>query len=183
MADRVATLGAALGEGLERAREGARERQVVDALWEAEGLGALLWGFELAPMPPYDQCFELERLPRRVANEARLRASEEIEHARESARLWHWRARTAFLHTGSSLELPASWSSFEQLIAVAALRGHELGLLPAPIRGDFPAYGTAYRSLPADRQLEALSIAYERHRALNWLCGLGGSWAETPTDT
>ena len=42
----------------------ARARQVVDALWEAEGLGALLWGFELAPMPPYDQCFELERLPR-----------------------------------------------------------------------------------------------------------------------
>ena len=102
---------------------------------------------------------------------------------RESARLWHWRARTRSCTPEAALSSRRAGRPFEQLIAVAALRGHELGLLPAPIRGDFPAFGTAYRSLPADRQLEALSIAYERHRALNWLCGLGGSWAETPTDT
>ena len=63
------------------------------------------------------------------------------------------------------------------------MRGHEGGFLPLPLRGDFPAFGTGYRDLQPDQHAEALSIAYERHRAFNWLCGLGKSWRETPTDT
>ena len=63
------------------------------------------------------------------------------------------------------------------------MRGHDRGLLPRPVRGDFPAFGTGYRELEPDQYAEALSIAYERHRALNWLCGYGKSWHETPTDT
>ena len=46
-----------------------------------------------------------------------------------------------------ALELPASWDSLEQLVAVAAMRGYERGLLPSPLRGDFPAFGTGYREL------------------------------------
>ena len=134
-------------------------------------------------MPDFDQGFDLRRLLDTATTAGRLRDPSEIEHARESARLWHWRARTALLRAGGELELPAGWSSFEQLIAVAALRGHERGMLPAPLRGDFPAYGRGYRSLTAAEQLETLSIAYERHRALNWLCCVGGGWAQTPTDT
>ena len=36
---------------------------------------------------------------------------------------------------------------------------------------------------PPPQQAEVLSIAYEPHRALEWLCGAGKSWVETPTNT
>jgi hypothetical protein len=181
--ERVGELSTALADGLEHLAARPDDPSVVDALWEAEGLGVLLWALELAALPPFDRSFEPERLLDTELGAARLRDRVEIEHARESARLWHWRARTAFLGAGGELELPAGWQSFEQLIAVAALRGHERGLLPAPLRGDFPAFGTGYRGLGHDQQLETLSIAYERHRALNWLCGRKSGWAETITDT
>ena len=87
------------------------------------------------------------------------------------------------MRDADALELPGSWDSFEQLVAVAAMRGYERGLLPSPLRGDFPAFGTGYRELSDAQRTEVVSIAYERHRALAWLVGAGRGWAETPTDT
>ena len=86
------------------------------------------------------------------------------------------------LRAGQSLELPADWESFEQLIAVAAMRGYERGLLPRR-SGDFPAHETGYRELSAAQRTEVLSIAWERQRALEWLCGAGKSSVEAPTST
>jgi hypothetical protein len=180
--ERVGELETSLERALGRLPRGADNPRVVQALWEAEGLGILLWALELVVLPPFDRTFEPASLLATKIEGARLRDRAEIEHARESARLWHWRARTAVLRSETELDLPPGWVSFEQLIAVAALRGHERGLLPAPLRGDFPAFGTGYRALSPDQTVETLSIAYERHRALNWLCGRS-SWNDTPTDT
>ena len=118
---------------------------VIEAVWQGEGLGMLLWGLGLADLEPYDRPFDAEWLLATPTAHGSLRAKAEIEHARETARLWHWRARTDLLRAGESVELPADWDSFEQLIAVAAMRGYERGLLPSPLRGDFPAHGTGYR--------------------------------------
>lgn len=181
--ERVEALGGTLRHGLDGLAAGRLDGAVVDALWQAEGLGTLLWACELATLPPYDRTFDPARLLEARLSEARLRDRSEIEHACESARLWHWRARTARLRAEDELELPPGWQSFEQLIAVAALRGHERGLLPAPLRGDFPAFGTGYRALSSEQLAETAAIAYERHRALSWLCGGGSSWADVPTDT
>jgi hypothetical protein len=181
--ERAQALGAGLRAGLEALSSPRVDGAAIEALWQAEGLGTLLWALELATLPPYDRTFEPRGLLTADTARGRLRDRSEIEHAAESARLWHWRARTARLRAQESLELPAGWQSFEQLIAVAALRGHERGLLPAPLRGDFPAFGTGYRALPPPQLAEAASIAYERHRALSWLCGLGPSWEAVPTDT
>lgn len=181
--ERVETLDGALRDALERLAAGGLDAAAVEALWQGEGLGTLLWALELAALPPYDRTFEPRTMLAADAAQGRLRDRTEIEHACESARLWHWRARTARLRAEGELELPAGWQSFEQLIAVAALRGHERGLLPAPLRGDFPAFGTGYRALSPDQLAEAASIAYERHRALSWLCGVGASWGAVPTET
>ena len=35
---------------------------------------------------------------------------------RQTAELWHWRARTAVLEEDLTFELPAGWASFEQLV-------------------------------------------------------------------
>src|SRR5579872_5555779 len=103
---------------------------VIDAVWQAEGLGMLFWSLGLVELEPFDNHFDAAWLVATPTAHGTLRAKAEIEHARESARLWHWRARTDLLVAGESgLELPEQWASFEQLVAVAAMRGYERGLL------------------------------------------------------
>jgi hypothetical protein len=156
---------------------------VIDAMWQAEGLGMLFWALGLVELEPFDKHFDPEWLLATPTAHGTMRAKAEVEHARETARLWHWRVRTDRMRHSDKVELPASWDSFEQLIAVAAMRGYERGLLPSPLRGDFPAFGTGYQELTEPQRAEVASIAYERHRAFNWLCGAGRAWAETPTAT
>ena len=115
--------------------------------------------------------------------EARLREDDDVELECESARLWHWRARTTELQAAGALELPDRYATFDQLIAATAMRGYEQGVLPSPLRGDFSAYGKVYRHLTPEQHAEAHSIAVERHHALNWLCGRGSSWDDVPLDT
>jgi len=156
---------------------------VVEAVWRGEALGTLLWALQLAELPAYDEPFEPQRIVDTAFEAARLRDEEEVELERESARLWHWRARTTEVQAGGEVELPGHYASFDQLIAATAMRGFEQGLLPAPMRGDFRAYGKVYRHLAPEQQAEAHSIALERQHALNWLAGLGDSWDDVPLDT
>jgi hypothetical protein len=156
---------------------------VVDAVWRGEALGTLLWAVQLVELPPYDEPFQAEDVVGTSLEGARLREREELELERESARLWHWRARTTDVQAAGEVELPERYATFDQLIAATAMRGFEGGLLPAPMRGDFRAYDKVYRHLSAEQQAEARSIAAERQHALNWLCGDGSSWEDVPLDT
>jgi hypothetical protein len=156
---------------------------VVDAVWRGEALGTLLWALQLIELPAYDQPFDAEQVAAVSLEQAELRDAEEIELERDSARLWHWRARTTSLQAAGALELPERYATFDQLIAATAMRGYEQGVLPAPMRGDFRAYGKVYRHLAPEQHAEAHSIAVERHHALNWLCGEGASWDDVPLDT
>lgn len=155
------------------------EQEVVDAVWGGEALGTLLWSLQLAELPEYDTPFAAEALGTELAGAA-LRSPGEIELERETARLWHWRARTAQLEPA---QLPPQYASVDQAVASVAMRGHEQGLLPRPLRGDFPAFGKIYRHLTPAEQAEAHSVAVERHHALNWLCGEGATWEDVPLDT
>jgi hypothetical protein len=156
---------------------------VVDAIWRGEALGTLLWALQLVELPAYDQPFDAEEVAAVQLDEADLREAEELELERDSARLWHWRARTTSLQAAGALELPERYATFDQLIAATAMRGYEQGVLPAPMRGDFRAYGKVYRHLSPEQHAEAHSIAVERHHALNWLCGAGETWDDVPLDT
>jgi hypothetical protein len=156
---------------------------VVDAVWRGEALGTLLWALQLLELPAYDRPFDAEEVAAVQLDDADLRDGEEIELERDSARLWHWRARTTSLQAAGTLELPERYATFDQLIAATAMRGYEQGVLPPPMRGDFQAYGKVYRHLSPEQHAEALSIAVERHHALNWLCGAGETWDDVPLDT
>ena len=171
---------------LQFAPEQWEEQDVVDAIWRGEALGVLAWALgAIEELPGYDDPFEHVALARELSLETaelELRPGDVLEHEREAARLWHWRARTTLLQSDPGVELPERWASFDQLIAAAAMRGHEEELLPPPRRGDFPAFGTTYRQLDAEQRALALSIAAERHYALTWLTA-DVAWDETPTDT
>ncbi len=75
--------------------------------------------------------------------------------------------------------------SIDEIIRLASAKAAEDGVIPPSIDNDFPALGKAYRDLSAQEFSNATSIAMERHRALNWLCGYAANnrWSETPTDT
>jgi hypothetical protein len=156
---------------------------VIDAVWRGEALGTLLWALGLLDLPGYDQPFDTEEVAAATFDDARLRDLDEIDLERESARLWHWRARTSEIQANGVVELPERYATFDQLIAATAMRGFEQGLLPTPMRGDFRAYGKVYRHLAPEQLAEAHSIAAERQHALAWLCGEGDTWADVPLDT
>jgi hypothetical protein len=154
-----------------------------DVVWRGEALGTLLWALGLAELPAYDHPFATQTVAAVDPAAGRLRARSEIELELDAARLWHWRARTTLLQAIGGVELPERYSTFEQLVGATAMRGYEQGLLPGPLRGDFRAFGKAYRQLSEAEHAEALSIAYERHYALAWLCGAGKSWDDVTVDT
>jgi hypothetical protein len=175
----------ALGDGLRAALATlpSDDPRVVDAVWRGEALGTLLWALQLLELPAYDQPFDAGEVAAVELDDADLRGGDELELERDSARLWHWRARTTGLQAAGALELPERYATFDQLIAATAMRGYEQGVLPAPMRGDFRAYGKVYRHLSPEQHAEAHSIAVERHHALNWLCGAGETWDDVPLDT
>jgi hypothetical protein len=175
---RCATLGGEVSSGLQAANASA-----ADAIWSAEALGTLLWALGLIELPAYDTPFAAGAVVAVDGSAGRLRAKPELELELEAARLWHWRARTTVLQALGNVKLPERYSTFEQLVGATAMRGYEQGLLPSPLRGDFRAYGKAYRQLSEPEHAEALSIAYERHHALAWLGGAGRSWDDVPVDT
>jgi hypothetical protein len=181
--ERCRALGVELQAALARLPGPGSDPAVVDAVWRGEALGTLLWALQLAELPAYDAPFDAGEVARAALEEARLRDAEDIELECESARLWHWRARTTELQAAGALELPERYATFDQLIAATAMRGYEQGVLPPPMRGDFSAYGKVYRHLAPEQHAEAYSIAVERHHALNWLCGRGSGWDDVPLDT
>ena len=174
MVERSRALAEPVGEAAERVAADAAIL-LIEALWQGEGLGILLWAFSLTELPPYDRPFDhLALVGVEIRSDARLRPATDVAGARETARLWLWRART--VEVQGEVELPAPWESFDQLVAATAMRGHERGLLPRPLRGDFPAFGTVYRALDDDQFSEAFSIAWERGRALDLARRTRQSW-------
>ena len=168
-------------------------QQRIDAGWLAESIACLHWALKIIPeMPSYDQEASHELVNALPANsikeliqQAHLRPKEEIKRQRNVAELWHWRARTRRLQEdGHLFQLPGGYT-IEQVIELTALKGAESGDLPRPIGSDFPAMGKPYRDLSFEEFAILTSIAQERHKALNWLCGFSssGQWADTPTDT
>jgi len=172
-----------LQDALSRLPGGADDPDVVDAVWHGEALGTLLWALQLAELPPYDRPFDSAAVAGVDLADGKLREPEDVDLERESARLWHWRARTTEIRTVGPVELPSHYTSVDQLIAATANRGYEDGLLPPPARGDFRAYGRSYRHLTPAEQAEAHSLAAERHLALAWLTSPRAAWDEATLDT
>ncbi len=170
------------------------EQKRIDASWLTESIFCLLWALGyFSEVLPYDQQANpelMKKLPsgsvRLLSKEAKLRDSSAIGKQRDIAELWHWRSRTRRLQEeGRMPALVGGKLSVAEMLRISSNEASKAGDIPAPIGDDFPAFGKAYRDLVREEFASATSIAQERHRAFNWLCGLapGNRWSETPTDT
>ena len=168
-------------------------QQIIDASWLAESICCLLWAVQLVPeIPPYDEEANpdlVKVLPAKEIKElvwkVRFRPRDEIKKQREVAELWHWRARKRRLQEEDRWSGIHDGMAIEQIIESAASKGAAEGTLPEPIGSDFPAFGKPYRDVSSEEFGKLTSIAMERHKALNWLCGYSptGKWSDTPTGT
>lgn len=172
--------------------------QQVNASWRMEAVQVLMWALGLIrQLPAYDTMAGHDLLkmvpsdfPKFIAS-ARLRNEAVIDDARDLAELWHWRSRTRQLieearaFPADAKMKAAGFHSFDDIVRFTARKSSERGRIPACIDDDFPAKGKAYRKLTSQEWSEVRSIRFERHFALNWLCGFapGNEWDETPTGT
>jgi len=175
------------------------EQQQLDASWRIESAHILVWALGMLPeLPPYDKMADpdlLEQIPSRdmaaFIKSARLRPQADLDRARDTAELWHWRSRTRqLIERGDPFPADdklkaAGFESYDDIVRSSARTAVQRGDIPPCIADDFPAKGKAYRDLTAEEWFEVRSITMERHYALNWLCGYAphNRWDETPTDT
>jgi hypothetical protein len=142
-------------------------QQHLDANWLSESLVCLLWALGyISEIPPYDHEVSTEIMhlfPKRPAQPPTLRPAGVIERQRDIAETWHWRARTRQLQ--ESGRMPAVLSAgltVEQMLRMTSEMAAKAGDFPAPIDGDFPAYGKPYRELLSE---EFSKATFHRHGA------------------
>ena len=143
-------------------------------------------------LPQYDTQSDVEHLKRLPSDgivglirNATLRDADLISKTRDVAELWHWRSRARQLQeSGRPVQLPNDLT-LRDVVRMAAEKAAADGLFETALAGDFPAFGRPYVQLTADEWSEVNSIAMERHKVLNWLCGHApaNKWEDTPTDT
>lgn len=173
--------------------------------WQIEAAGCIAWALRLLPrLWPLDEQFDgkldfqlLAAPELGFAQNASLRPIEEIQAAAEQVKLWHWRARQLQLERKGYIWPPAD-ATPEQIADLQRRGLHSLdGVVRATVRlvqntcaveiadEDFVAKGKPFRELSDEELHELLGIVWERHRALNWLCGFapGNDWAAVPTET
>jgi hypothetical protein len=160
-----------------------------DAGWRIEAVAVLAWAAGLIderprydlPAPPAELLALVpepwdKAQPFRQAIE--LRPEDEIAWAREEAELWRWRGEVE-TEEGAGGASPAE---IRQLIRQVAADSARTGLFEKPVGNDFPVAKRPYRDLGSDERELLTDLASERLRALNWLCGFGEDWDDTPLD-
>lgn len=167
-----------------------------DAGWKVEAALCLLWALDMiSELPPYDSETDpkiIIKIPPdhdhayQLIRKAKLRKETEIDDARDTAELWHWRSRMRELdEQGVTPPKKSRFATLEEAIRYTASKHSQEGHIPALIDGDFPAFQKAYRSLTEKEWTSIRTVSIERHHAFNWLCGYApkNRWDKTPVET
>jgi Domain of unknown function (DUF4272) len=170
------------------------QQQIVNASWRVESVMTLMWALGIIPeLIAFDQQAKPD-LMKQIPGEnissflvnSKLLDGKRIEKSRSLAELWHWRSRTRELIEQKRpfpTEIP-QFKSYDEIVRFTAKAANEEGSFQI-IDEDFVAIGKAYRDLTDEEWSSIRSITFERHFALNWLCGYApdNRWDETPTGT
>lgn len=158
-------------------------QQVIDGLWQVEGLELLLWALgkrdlaRLTALSDVDTPLGLAGVLRKsVLPELispGLRPLAELEQQQAVQLAVHWRLREYGLRPGKL--------DFPEFVASATFG--PLSLIGVPLaENDLALDGHPLHTAPEQLTSIATSMARERHRAINWLMW-GGGWVHTDTAT
>jgi hypothetical protein len=160
------------------------QQDAADAQWRSEGVVVLGWSIGRVPLPRYDEqwdSFEVAKalgfLRERSATALAaptLRARAEIEQGANTYLTVRWRLRQYPLS-----RTPIDFASYVSQCKWGPLSLSEVTL----VDGDLGIQGERLDRIPEDWYHRALSIAWERQRAFNWLLGFHQIYSrvETPT--
>ncbi len=170
------------------------QQQIVKASWRMESVMTLMWALGMIPeLLPFDHQANpdlLKQIPHENISDFLVRAKlldeKRIETNRSLAELWHWRSRTRELIEQKRpfpVEI-AQFKSYDEIARFTAKAANAKNSLEI-IDEDFASNGKAYRDLTDEEWSSIRFIAFERHFALNWLCGYApdNRWDKTPTGT
>lgn len=148
-----------------------------------DALAALLWviGYLQSLAPPSDiesGGVDIDQSPepwddvREFHKAASVRGDEEVAREREIAELWYWRA---------ALSAAGEPTDHEDVKAIRAVAAEASASRLVPVNaGDFDVNGTPFVDIVPLLKEEILASAAARLHALNWVCGYGDTWADTP---
>lgn len=165
-------------------------RAVVLTTHRIETLGILAWALRLIPhIPTFDTSFTFPALSDcldiltptiDIVWRAELRPRSQLVRMRDTAELWDWRCRASELQRMGVR--PSEGVNYRDVIRVNAEQAYADGTLPAPLEGDFPAFGRPF-GLISQRQYEQVrAIAAERCQAMSWLMETSAEWDGLPAD-
>jgi hypothetical protein len=159
-------------------------RDVVTSTWRSEGLAVLAWYLGLATLPPHDElCFTLDLYevldfmrapPAKLVERAAVRDEATIANMASQLLGLHWRMRELRLRGK-----PVDFRAFARACWFGTMYVEGV-----PFAGD----DLAVSGVPVSEAREAdvsrtMSIAYERHLAINWLRGFHAVYSETDVST
>jgi hypothetical protein len=161
-----------------------------DFVWDIEALSAILAAtglIDALPPPPrlsdirpISPLFDEQDIDiRSLISAMSLPSDETAAMIREVAELWFWRAsieRDLRAATGPERE------QLRSDIREVALEADDAGLIEVSPAGDFAVEQQAIGEWSDDELAEFELASGARLRALNWLCGFGVSWEDTPID-
>jgi hypothetical protein len=166
------------------------ENEGYDFVWDIEALSAILAAtglIDALPPPPrlsdvraITTLFEAQETDtRKLVSTMSLPDDESAARARELAELWVWRASIEReLRDAAATEQEALRADIREV----AFEANDAGLIEASPAGDFAVDQQAIGEWSDDELAEFELASGTRLRAMNWLCGFGESWEDTPID-
>jgi hypothetical protein len=151
---------------------------IAERFWRIESLKALLWALRFFDaMPTYTQVGKVEdaysKIPVRgdvapFLSGANLRSEEELDAERCRARFYNWRCRTELFRLQGMP--PATGDTYEAVVARALAGLVDDGISVENDGVDILVDGVHFRELVGDIKGNMMSVCYERHLALEWIC-------------
>jgi len=159
------------------------QQQSVDAGWRCEGLVVLAWALGSRDLPDHDESVHpkevadilgfLDAAPSALGMPT-LRPQSELQRCSDLFFALHWRLREF-----SRYRKPIDFASFARTVWFGPLEIGDLRLVDDDLAIGYLPVSAA----PEAEFSRCLSIAMERHQAVNWLRGYAEVYSEVPTNT
>lgn len=156
-------------------------RTAINSTWRIEGLGVLAWALNLIEQAPYDEPVDaghlldtLHQSANSISELPLVRTEAEIDEYGEQIFALHWRLVEFTLNPKVIDFVNIGQQPWIGSIDMAAFH---------TIDGDLAIGGHRIDKAPAEIFSQTMSIAMERHHAINWLLGHHPTYSEIDIST